>query len=78
MAGGKSKEMEKLRAPLASVSELLAGIGFVPFNTELTDSNLADGENEYSTSDRILSSLIVGLQSSELLATNSATKIIEI
>ena len=78
MAGGKSNEMERLLAPLASVSELLAGIGFVPFNTELTDSNLADGENEYSTSDRILSSLIVGLQSSELLATNSATKIIEI
>ena len=78
MAGGKCNEMERPLALIASVSELLAGIGFVPFNTELTDSNLADGENEYSTSDRILSSLIVVLPSFELLTTNSATKIIEI
>ena len=78
MGGGKSNEMERLLAPLASVSELLAGIGFFPFKAELTDSNLADGVNEYSTSDGILSSLIVGLPSSELLATSSATKNIEI
>ena len=78
MAGGKSNEMEGLLAPLASVSELLAGIGFVLLNTELTDSNLADEVNEYSTSDGILSSLIVGLPSSELLAANSTTKNIEI
>ena len=78
MAGGKSNEMERLLAPLALVSELLAGIEFVPFNTELTDSNVADEENEYSTSGRILFSLIVGLPSSELLATNSATKDIKV
>ena len=78
MASGKSNEMERPLAPIASVLELLVGIGFVPFNTELIDSNLADRENEYSTSDRILSSLIIGLPSFELLATNSATKIIEI
>ena len=78
MASGKSNEMERPLAPIASTLELLTGIGFVPFNIELTDSNLADGENEYSTSDRILSSLIVGLPSFELLATNSVTKIIKI
>ena len=38
---------------------------------------MADGKNEYSTSDSLLSSLTV-LPPSELLATNSATKNYEI
>ena len=72
-----------------SLSEWLAGkidvmeigeFGFVPFHIRLKlpdDSDKADGKNEYSTSDSLLSSLTV-LPWSELLATNSAAKNYEI
>ena len=55
--------------------------GFVPFHIQLklpdSGSEMADGKNEYSTSDSFLSSINVLLWS-ELLATNSATKNFEI
>ena len=74
--------------PSFSLSEWLAGkivgmeigeFGFVPFliQLKLPDSELADGKTEYSTSDSFLSSLTVQPRS-ELLATNSATKNLEI
>ena len=74
--------------PSFSLSVLMAGkidgmeigeSGFVPFliQPKLPDSELADGKTECSTSDSLLSSLIV-LPRSELLATNSATKHYEI
>ena len=73
---------------LFSLSVLMAGkidgmeigeSGFVPFliKLKLPDSELADGKTEYSTSDSLLSSLIV-LTRSELLATNPSTKNYEI
>ena len=74
--------------PSFSLSVLMAGkidgmeieeSEFVPFliKLKLSDSELASGKTEYSTSDSLLSSLTV-LTRSELVATNSTTKNYEI
>ena len=53
-----------------------SGIVFIPFHIRLLDSGFADGKNEQSTSDVLVSSQI-RLPGSELLyATTSATNVI--